>query len=195
MFLSPSLPLSLSCAPAHAPQLLEDLHGVALELREAWGEASFRARFTGEHAGKARAQVVLQRGDAVASAWGEGATFLFCNSTCFTEPLMLQLAAIAERMPVGAFAVTLSKRLPSAQWVLRDAEVLPMTWGVATVHIFQKAFAVGGAQGVGTAPPELKAGSTGAQARLWSVGGPSYTATELALSLQPATRAEWEAGR
>ena len=76
-------------------------------------------------------------GDARKLDWS-GADCLFMNSTCFDEPLMLELAAVADNMKVGSFAITFTKRLPSAKWQVCESEVHVMSWGTATVFIHKK---------------------------------------------------------
>ena len=179
------------------PQVLSGLHAVSLELRAEWEAPAFRARFTGEHAGKAGAQIEFACGDATAFDWGPTASLLFVNSTCFTEPLMAKIAAIADRMPVGSFCVTFTRRLPSSLWQVREAQTYQMTWGKATVLIAEKLFRCAPAALVGTAPPiaELVAGGPLRPAgKVFGVGGPSYTATQIAINLRKVNRA-FAAGR
>ena len=76
-------------------------------------------------------------GDARKIDWS-GADCLFMNSTCFDEPLMLELAAVGDNMRVGSFAITFTKRLPSAKWEVCESEVHVMSWGTATVFIHKK---------------------------------------------------------
>ena len=183
--------------PARSPpnptaQILSGLHAVSQELLAEWEAPAFRARFTGEHAGKARAQIEFACGDAAAFNWGPTASLLFVNSTCFTEPLMAKIAAIADHMPVGSFCVTFTRRLPSALWQVREAQTHHMTWGKATVLIAEKLFRCAPAALVGTAPPlaELAAGGPLRPAgKLFGVSGPSYTSTQIAINLRKANRA------
>ncbi len=171
---------------------MSGLHAVSRELLAEWEAPAFRARFTGEHAGKARARIEFACGDATAFNWGPTASLLFVNSTCFTEPLMAKIAAIADHMPVGSFCVTFTRRLPSALWQVREAQTHHMTWGKATVLISEKLFRCAPAALVGTAPPlaELAAGGSLCPAgKLLGVGGPSYASTRIAINLRKANRA------
>lgn len=181
--------------PPPRAQLLAGLHAASQELLAEWEAPPFRARFSGKHAGKADARIEFSRGDATALNWGPSATFLFVNSTCFTEPLMEKIAAIADRMPVGSFCVTLTRRLPSALWQLREAETYSMTWGKATVLVHEKLFRCGPAQLVGTAPPlaELAPGGPLRPAgKVFGIGGASYTSTKIAINLSRVNRLKWE---
>jgi hypothetical protein len=175
--------------------VLSGLHAVSKELLAEWGAPAFKARFAGEHAGKAGARIEFSRGDAVAIDWGPTATFLFINSTCFNEPLMARLAASADRMPVGSFCVTFTRRLPSSLWLLREAETYEMTWGKATVLIHEKAFRVAPAALVGTAPPVAEQAAGGPlrpAGKVFGIGGPGFTSMELAVNLKKVSRLKWE---
>jgi hypothetical protein len=62
----------------------------------------------------------------------------FANSTCYDEPLMERLAAVADCMPDGAFFITFTRRLPSIHWEVLDKQRQVMSWGDATVFIHKK---------------------------------------------------------
>ena len=51
---------------------------------------------------------------------------------------MAKLATIADKMKVGKFCVTFTKRLPSAKWQVLEHQVYTMSWGNATVYIQKK---------------------------------------------------------
>jgi hypothetical protein len=42
-------------------------------------------------------------------------------------------------MKRGAFFISLTKRLPVADFVVLEHEMFPMSWGNATIYIMQKA--------------------------------------------------------
>ena len=52
--------------------------------------------------------------------------------------MMAKLATIADKMKVGTFCVTFTKRLPSAKWQVLEHQVYTMSWGNATVYIQKK---------------------------------------------------------
>jgi hypothetical protein len=64
--------------------------------------------------------------------WSD-ATFFFANSTCFEPDLMQQIAE--KPFPVGHYAITLTKALPSEKWEELSSFRRPMSWGEATVFI------------------------------------------------------------
>ena len=62
---------------------------------------------------------------------------VFANSTCFDEQLMQAMARVAERMKPGSRFITLTKQLPSPEFILLDRRQYVMSWGEATsfLHI------------------------------------------------------------
>lgn len=69
--------------------------------------------------------------------WTNG-DVIFCNSTSFDQDMMTKLADLAEYMKLGSFFITVSKKLPSTEWVVVDHCMLPTSFGEATVYIHQK---------------------------------------------------------
>ena len=116
-------------------ELLAGLHGAALELLERWRGDEFQAQLT---AAQRATAISFICGDARRESSWRDADCLFMNSTCYDEPLMLELAAVADHMQVGSFALTFTKRLPSAKWQVLEQEVNVMSWGSATVFIQKK---------------------------------------------------------
>jgi len=115
-------------------EILSGLHGASLELLRRWRSDEMQAQLSQAQRETAFDFVL---GDARKVDWS-GADCLFMNSTCFDEPLMLELAAVADNMRVGSFAITFTKRLPSAKWHVCESEVHVMSWGTATVFIHKK---------------------------------------------------------
>ena len=159
--LRPSPHLSLS-------QILEGLHAVSEKLLEEWRSAELAPLLP---AGSSAAALSFIRGDATAVDWSD-ADFLFANSTCYNEPLMTAIASTAERMKPGSFAVTFTKRLPSAAWQLLDSQTYSMSWGCATVCIHRKVLPVAPAAFVGTA---LAKPATAAE--VWAGGNSSSSSS------------------
>ena len=116
-------------------EILSGLHGASLELLKRWRSDEVQVLLT-----DAQREIAFDfvLGDARKVEWS-GADCLFMNSTCFDEPLMVELASVADNMRVGSFAVTFTKRLPSAKWLVCESEVAVMSWGTATVFIHKKA--------------------------------------------------------
>ena len=97
-------------------EILETLHAQSLELLERWQSADFQ-RALPEAARAVPVAFVL--GDVTKVDWSD-ADVIFANSTCFDEALMREIAAGADGMRVGSFAVTFSKRIPSHKWTVRE---------------------------------------------------------------------------
>jgi hypothetical protein len=51
---------------------------------------------------------------------------------------VIQLLFLAEGMRKGSFFISLTKRLPSSDFVVLEYEMCRMSWGEATVYIMQK---------------------------------------------------------
>jgi SAM-dependent methyltransferase len=69
--------------------------------------------------------------------WRDG-DVVFCNSTCFDDKIMDKLALIANGMKKGSFFITLTRRLPTNDFVVLEHELHRMSWGDATIFIHQK---------------------------------------------------------
>ena len=87
--------------------------------------------------------------------WTDG-TVIFINSTCFDDEMMVKLAHVAgsnriivhcfsscvfclsARLSLGAFVITLTKRLPSRDFEICEYQMNEMSWGSATIYIQQK---------------------------------------------------------
>jgi hypothetical protein len=65
--------------------------------------------------------------------WSD-ADFVFANSTCFDEQLLLNLSEQSERMKEGSLFVSLTKKLKSEHWKCVESLQYKMSWGHATVH-------------------------------------------------------------
>lgn len=66
------------------------------------------------------------------------ADVVFANSTCFDSNLMMDIAKLSLGMKKGSIFITLTKRLPSKDFVVLDFEMYKMSWGEATIFIMQK---------------------------------------------------------
>lgn len=143
-------------------ELLEDLTGAANRmLAEVWQNDSFQrelpvdirysnaddddhhesASATGAGTSgmvpepKKRIEFVM--GNITKWDWSDG-DVVFANSTCFDESLMRELALTADRMKVGSFFISFTKRLPSAKWLIVESTLAHMSWGGATIYIQRK---------------------------------------------------------
>lgn len=81
--------------------------------------------------------IILDKGSFLEYDWSD-ATFVFANSTCFDPVLMDQLGQLGKNLKIGAYFITLTKRLTSPYFRLIDSTVYTMSWGFATVHIHQR---------------------------------------------------------
>jgi SAM-dependent methyltransferase len=114
-------------------EILEGLHATSLELLAVWSSPEATAL----RPPSATARIDFIRADATTYPW-QDADVWFANSTCFDDALMAQLAKTAEGCKVGSFAITFTKKIPSAQWQVLESELEVMSWGHATVHIHRK---------------------------------------------------------
>lgn len=114
-------------------EILEGLYSASLELLEIWNTE------IAPTLPPAKQKTVIQflNEDATKRDWSD-ADLWFANSTCFDHALMTQLAAIADKMKIGTFCITFTKRLPSAKWQVLEHQVYRMSWGTATVFIQKK---------------------------------------------------------
>lgn len=90
----------------------------------------------------------VEKGDLLKYDWSD-ADFVLANSTCFEQSFMVQIASEASKMKVGAWMITLTKKLPSAdpnyikeeekrEWECLSSIKLEMSWGPATVNVQRK---------------------------------------------------------
>ena len=128
-------------------EVLESLHGAALELQQRWDE-SIEPRLRYVDARESDSDVEAERRSAIELICGDitdpsvcdwsDATLCFANSTCFPMALMRDLASESERCAIGTWFVTFTKELPSEQWETRSASRHKMSWGAATVFVQEK---------------------------------------------------------
>jgi hypothetical protein len=78
-------------------------------------------------------------GDFLEHSWSE-ASFIFANSTCFSNELMNKLAKKSSEVKKGAFFITFTKRLPGLgeAWEVKEGFKRIMSWGIATVYVHRK---------------------------------------------------------
>ena len=134
-------------------EILEGLHARSEALRRRWegGTAEeptadqpvgLRDELADELCAATRAAAVrFVCGDATdlegSLDWSDG-DVVFANSTCFSDTLLRAVAGCAERLRVGAFFITFTKRLPSACFDVLEHHVYRMSWGAATVFIHRR---------------------------------------------------------
>jgi Histone methylation protein DOT1 len=67
------------------------------------------------------------------------ADVVFANSVCFDDELYHNVTNLALKMKKGAFFISFTKRLPSADFVVLEYSLQQQSWGSSTVFIMQKA--------------------------------------------------------
>jgi hypothetical protein len=83
-------------------------------------------------------KVTVARADVSAVDWS-AADCVLINATCFSNALMERLALVADRMASGSWAVTVTRRLPSAEWAVLEHQTFSMNdGGAATFYIHRK---------------------------------------------------------
>ena len=70
------------------------------------------------------------------------ASFIFCNSTCFSSELLLSIARkVNKEVPNGCIVITFTKKLPflnKEDWDIKKGFKRLMSWGLATVFVHRK---------------------------------------------------------
>ena len=70
------------------------------------------------------------------------ASFIFCNSTCFSSELLLNIARkVNKEVPNGCIVITFTKKLPflnKEDWDIKKGFKRLMSWGLATVFVHRK---------------------------------------------------------
>lgn len=113
-------------------EILSGLHTVSLGLKDAY-DAQFPVERANHPQLFSNSPVLeFKHGSFLDLDWSD-ATFFFANSTCFEKELMAQIAE--KPFPVGHFAITLTKALPSEKWEELASFRRPMSWGEATVFL------------------------------------------------------------
>lgn len=114
-------------------ELLEGLHNISME-------ASFTYNQKGRNGKGLEPQCQFLRGDFndfTIKDWRD-ADVVYANSTCYDDALMEKIAANTRGMKKGTFFISISRRLPSKDFVVLEHELQRMSWGEATVFIHQK---------------------------------------------------------
>ncbi len=70
------------------------------------------------------------------------ASFIFCNSTCFSSELLLSIAKkVNKEVPNGCIVITFTKKLPflsKEDWDIKKGFKRLMSWGLATIFVHRK---------------------------------------------------------
>ena len=106
-------------------ELLRSLHEQALLTKAAYEQSS------GVDGGVLR----LVCGDFRACDEWLRADVVYVNSTCFDRPLMADLSAACERLPLGATVITQTHPLSSKHFVCSSVGAYEMSWGSADVFV------------------------------------------------------------
>jgi Histone methylation protein DOT1 len=116
-------------------EILSGLHEIALKLID-----EYNNNFTGHVLKNSDLWTVMPRlrsikGDVCQDDWSDAA-FIFVNSTCFSEEMMAFISGVP--VPVGTFAVSLTRPLHATSWAQLETVVKKMSWGEATIYIQRK---------------------------------------------------------
>ena len=110
-------------------ELLEGLYNTSVEVTDKY---------------KASAQppsaIEVHHGDLLepeVADWA-AADIVLCNCACFPAEMMEAISTLSEPMKVGAFFVTVSIEFRSEHFTLVDQASAQMSWGEATVFIYQR---------------------------------------------------------
>ena len=70
------------------------------------------------------------------------ASFIFCNSTCFSNELLLNISKkLSKEVQVGCIVITFTKKLPflnTEEWEIKKGFKRLMSWGLATVFVHRR---------------------------------------------------------
>ena len=70
------------------------------------------------------------------------ASFIFCNSTCFSNELLLNISKkLSKEAQVGCIVITFTKKLPflnTNEWEIKNGFKRLMSWGLATVFVHRR---------------------------------------------------------
>jgi len=110
-------------------EILEGLHKLALNMKEAWDAQEDRAEL---------GEVEFIHGSLLDHEWPECADVILANSTCFSIPFFAQIEAQAQACRPGTFFISLTHCLDTkgeGHWELLETLRLEMSWGAADVCI------------------------------------------------------------
>ena len=123
-------------------EFLENLYKLSLIVKDKYGKTindiinKNKNLFTFEKPNN----IEFIRGNFFDNKW-EDASVIFANSTCFSETMMNNIAAKANKeCKNGTIIITLTKKLYklNSDWELRDGFRRLMTWGIATIYIHRR---------------------------------------------------------
>ena len=70
------------------------------------------------------------------------ASFIFCNSTCFSSELLLLISKkVTKEAPKGCIVITFTKKLPflnNDEWDIKRGFKRLMSWGLATIFVHRR---------------------------------------------------------
>ena len=92
------------------------------------------------HGAAAAAAIRLEivAADATGVDWST-ADCVFINAMCFHAKLLERISAIADRMEAGTWAITVTRRLPSAEWAILNQQTFTIaSGGSGTYYIHRK---------------------------------------------------------
>ena len=120
-------------------EMLEGLYNTNLEMVAAF-ESKFGRALPEKVRGGEDQEIDLVLGDFMddqIADWTSG-DVVFANCTSYTAELMENITKMAEGMKVGAFVITVTKKLEGEGFQVVDTDVLGLSWGRATVFLQQR---------------------------------------------------------
>lgn len=84
-----------------------------------------------------RQSISLIHGDFLAHPF-QDADVIFINATCFTESFWENVALQLDSVKAGTRIILTSKQLDEARYLLKDARMVEMSWGLCSVRVYSK---------------------------------------------------------
>jgi len=116
-------------------EILEGLHASALSVAAHY-EKTVRSNYSAANGDpRAATRIELICGSFTDLDWAAAADVVFCNSTCFDDALMDEIALQGQGLREGALVISLTRSLESPYFKLLSSEQYKMSWGHATINI------------------------------------------------------------
>ena len=112
-------------------EILNDLYKVCLECAQFW-HRTVKPQL-GEDS-RANLQISFLPNDATMIDFSD-ADFVFINSTCFNNSLMIDLSLKCKSLKEGAIIVTTTRRIVGSAFELLEELKMEESWGDATVYV------------------------------------------------------------
>lgn len=123
---------------------LEAVHQKATEIAEKYSEEALPTMSEAEQARREDSTVDLIHADALydeewSARWGREATIAYVDATLFDSKQWARVVDIAGTMHSGRVCISLTKKLPEADWMmLWEEEAFKTAWGHAPVYVQER---------------------------------------------------------